>query len=60
VVSLIIFLAVLLVIGLAGYVIITKFNLGNTALMIFGVFLLLALLLYLFGGLGGPAVIRVG
>ena len=59
-VSLIIFLAVLLVIGLAGYVIITKFNLGNTALMIFGVFLLLALLLYLFGGLGGPAVIRVG
>ena len=59
-VSLIVFLAVLLVIGLAGYVIITKFNLGNTALMIFGVFLLLALLLYLFGGLGGPAVIRVG
>ena len=59
-VSLIIFLAVLLIVGIAGYVVITKFELGRTALMIFGVLLLLALLLFLFGGLGGPAVIRVG
>jgi hypothetical protein len=51
--GLIIFLVVLLIVGIAGYLIITKFELGRTALMIFGVFLLLALLLFLFGGLPG-------
>ena len=52
-VGLILFLVVLLVVGVAGWLIITKFELGRTALMVFGVFLLLALLLFLFGGLPG-------
>jgi hypothetical protein len=42
----------------AGWLIITKFNLGSTALMIFGLLLLLALVLMLFGGFwGGPVVV---
>jgi hypothetical protein len=51
-------LVLLAIIGVAGWLIITKFNLGNTALMIFGLLLLLALVLMLFGGFwGGPVVV---
>lgn len=57
-VGLILFLVALLIVGIAGYLIITRFNLGGTALTVFGVVLLLALVLFLFGGLGGPVVVR--
>jgi hypothetical protein len=51
-------LVLLAIVGVAGWLIITKFNLGNTALMIFGLLLLLALVLMLFGGFwGGPVVV---
>jgi hypothetical protein len=51
-------LVLLAIVGVAGWLIITKFNLGNTALMIFGLLLLLALVLMLFGGfLDGPVVV---
>jgi hypothetical protein len=55
----VIFLVVLAVVGVAGWLIITKFNLGQTALVIFGLILLLALVLYLFGALpwAPPAVV---
>jgi hypothetical protein len=51
-------LVLLAIVGVAGWLIITKFNLGSTALMIFGLVLLLALVLMLFGGFfGGPVVV---
>lgn len=51
------FLIVLFVIGAAGWFIITKFNLGQTALTVFGVVLLLILIVFLLGGFRGVVVL---
>ena len=57
--SLIWFLVILFVVGAAGWFVITKFNLGQTALTVFGCVLLLALVLFLLGGFGPPGVIPI-
>lgn len=51
------FLIVLFVIGAAGWFIITKFNLGQTALTVFGIVLLLILIVFLLGGFRGVVVL---
>jgi hypothetical protein len=58
IVSLLIFLVVLAIVGAVGWWIITKFQLPQPVLWIFGLLLLLALLLYVFGGYGNVAVVR--
>jgi hypothetical protein len=59
VISLLIFLVVLAIVGACGWWIIKKFELPQPVLWVFGLLLLLALLLFVFGGFGNVAVVRL-
>lgn len=57
--GILVFLLILMMVAVAAYYIITYFKLPQPVMIIVGFALLIALLIYVFSGVGGPAVVRI-